>query len=785
MSERDSEVMEETTEESNQGSTRTTVLTVVIAIVGVLAIVGIILGLTAGARADAPGIDQQLIGRIWYWTEASGPDGQISVDDPSRYSMEFTSDGTVHIQADCNQASSTYTASEGKLSIGLMAMTMAMCEPGSLSDALVAALGDAETYRVGGGALTIDTGAGESTLTFSDSPPAQEGVQVDPGLLGRVWRWYEFVSPVDTIVVDAPNLYTVEFKDDGTIQVVADCNRGSGSYSASDGSISFGPMAMTMAVCGPDSLSDEFVRALSAAAVYGLDGDTLLLDLPYDSGTLKLAEDPPRATPEVDPELIGKIWRWYAFVSPVDTIVVDAPNLYTVEFKDDGTVQVVADCNRGSSSYSARNGSISFGPMAMTMAVCGPDSFSDGFVRALGAAAVYGLDGDTLLLDLPADSGTLKLAEDPPQPEEPELDPELMGKAWQWYEFVSPVDTVVVEDPERYTVEFASDGTVHIRADCNRVNGKYTAGASRIDIEAMAMTRAMCPPGSLSNDFVKVLNDAVVYSFEGDTLLLDLPMDSGTLKLAEDPPVLPPPEPTPTPEPDVDPALLGTVWQWYQFVSPEQEVMVDNPPTYTVEFMADGRVNVRADCNRGTGRYTAREGRIEIQDMAMTLAACLPGSLGDAFVEGLTTATIYSFGDDSLLLDLPMDVGTMMLAEDPPVPPGVDPELAGKAWRWTTLQDPTGTTPIDQPDHYQVWFGRDRSVRVRADCNSATGSYTIRGGNLSIQTGPTTLAACPPGSLGTQFLANLDAAGSYTIQGKTLRINLMANGGTMTFDLGQ
>jgi heat shock protein HslJ len=650
-------------ENGGQADKRSMALTIGVAIAGVLGIAAIVLALTAGARAAVPGVDRDLVGRIWYWTEFSGPDGQIAVDDPSRYTAEFTSDGTVHIRADCNQANSTYTASDGNLSIGLMAMTMAMCEPDSLSDNFVAALSGAETYRVEDGALTIELQAGGGTMTFSDTLPEQEGVQVDPALIGKVWQWYEFASPTDTIVVDDPNLYTVEFMAEGMVQVRADCNQGSGSYSASDGSISFGPMAVTLAMCEPGSFSDDFLRALDGVAVYSFDGDTLLLDLPADSGTLKLAEDPPEREPQVDPELVGKVWKWY--------------------------------------------------------------------------------------------------------------------------EFVDPVGETVVEDPDSYTVEFTAEGTVHIRADCNRSNGTVTADGGQIDIEALAMTRAMCPPGSLSDDFVTALNAAALYSFDGNTLLLDLPMDSGTLKLAENPPAPPAPQPTPTPEPEVDPDLLGKVWQWYQFVGAEQKVMPDDPASYTVEFKADGTIQVRADCNQASGRYTARRGQMSIGVMAMTLAACPPGSLSDAFVQGLEMATIYSFDGNTLLLDLPMDGGTMMLAENPPVPPGVDPDLAGKTWRWIEFQDPTGTTAVGEPNRYLLLFGRDGTVRVQADCNAASGGYTAGGGSLSVQIGPMTLAACPPGSLSDQFLANLDAAAVYTVQGGTLRIDLVADGGTMTFDLGQ
>ena len=49
------------------------------------------------------------------------------------------------------------------------------------------------------------------------------------------------------------------------------------------------------------------------------------------------------------------------------------------------------------------------------------------------------------------------------------------------------------------------------------------------------MTMAMCPPESLSDQFVNRLNSAAVYSFSGSTHLLDMPMDSGTMLLEEDP----------------------------------------------------------------------------------------------------------------------------------------------------------------------------------------------------------------------------------------------------------
>jgi para-nitrobenzyl esterase len=51
----------------------------------------------------------------------------------------------------------------------------------------------------------------------------------------------------------------------------------------------------------------------------------------------------------------------------------------------------------------------------------------------------------------------------------------------------------------------------------------------------MALTRAMCPPGSLSDRSVKKLGRATVYFLKDGDLFLDLPVDSGTLRFRRQP----------------------------------------------------------------------------------------------------------------------------------------------------------------------------------------------------------------------------------------------------------
>ena len=83
-----------------------------------------------------------------------------------------------------------------------------------------------------------------------------------------------------------------------------------------------------------------------------------------------------------------------------------------------------------------------------------------------------------------------------------------------------------------------------------------------------------------------------------------------------------------------DAALAGTAWQLVEIVSMDDRVEApDDRSLYTVEFKADGSVQVRADCNRGTGSWTSvSPGQLQFGQMAATQALCLPGSLHDRYI---------------------------------------------------------------------------------------------------------------------------------------------------------
>jgi heat shock protein HslJ len=115
----------------------------------------------------------------------------------------------------------------------------------------------------------------------------------EPQITGTVWQWVQTLYNDDRKVVPPDlNNYTVQFREEGTLNVKADCNEKGGTYTYSpeEKRLSVEITHSTMAACPDGSLEDEFVRGLSAASIYFIiDGD-LYIDLIYDTGTMRFSK---------------------------------------------------------------------------------------------------------------------------------------------------------------------------------------------------------------------------------------------------------------------------------------------------------------------------------------------------------------------------------------------------------------------------------------------------------------------------------------------------------------
>lgn len=116
---------------------------------------------------------------------------------------------------------------------------------------------------------------------------------------------------------------------------------------------------------------------------------------------------------------------------------------------------------------------------------------------------------------------------------------------------------------------------------------------------------------------------------------------------------------------------------------------------------------------------------------------------------------------------------------------GSSSSLTGKTWQLTALThrvaNNLGGVPEADQANYTVEFMSDGNYQAKADCNQTSGTYTTTSdGGLTIEPGPTTLVACPEGSLSDQYIEGLTIASSYAIVDGQLSITLK-DGWTLEF----
>jgi para-nitrobenzyl esterase len=105
----------------------------------------------------------------------------------------------------------------------------------------------------------------------------------------------------------------------------------------------------------------------------------------------------------------------------------------------------------------------------------------------------------------------------------------LAGTSWRFVKFQGGDDsTLTPDDKAKYTIAFGADGSVSVRFDCNRGHGTgKSAGPNQLEFGNLALTMAMCPPGSLHDQFVKTWPYIRSYIIKDGHLYLSLMADGG------------------------------------------------------------------------------------------------------------------------------------------------------------------------------------------------------------------------------------------------------------------
>lgn len=215
---------------------------------------------------------------------------------------------------------------------------------------------------------------------------------------------------------------------------------------------------------------------------------------------------------------------------------------------------------------------------------------------------------------------------------------DLKRGVWRWENSMSAFNSTTVDKPENYTIEFAPNGQLKVRADCNQGFGKYQANDGVLTLSQIGVTRRACAPGSMDTAFLSNLNKAQNFRIENDVLVIEL-SDKSEMRFSR------------TENGNSANELENTTWYWENAKNSEGEISVDEPKKYQISFKPNGELILISDCNRGGGKYEVRGNKLKISSTFLTLMSCGENSLETRFTQHLEGNKKFRIADDNLFVE--------------------------------------------------------------------------------------------------------------------------------------
>jgi heat shock protein HslJ len=210
----------------------------------VVALAGLLLSSCGTATGPA---GPALEGRTFLSTGATQDGAPRELVAGSRVQLSFV-DGRVSAQAGCNSIGGAYSVVDGTLVAEQLAMTEMGCSPELMDqDTWLADLLTARpAVATDGDILTLTTAA--TVLTLQD----REVADPDRPLVGTTWRVDSLVTGESVSTTPGGAEATITFAADGSVQVRPGCNRGQGTWTEGEGTVTVGPLALTRMACPGD-----------------------------------------------------------------------------------------------------------------------------------------------------------------------------------------------------------------------------------------------------------------------------------------------------------------------------------------------------------------------------------------------------------------------------------------------------------------------------------------------------------------------------------------------------
>jgi heat shock protein HslJ len=232
----------------------------------------------------------EIVDRTWEWAGSiEGESMELSgVPDPANYTIVFQPDGTFSGQADCNFFGGAYEMDGRSLALSMGPSTLAECGGESLHDTFLDMLSRTGSYGERNENLILELTGETGEMVFEEGGLGGLAVVIPQELFNITWMWRDLRKSDSggRMLVDDVGAYSVTFRENGAVNIQAGCNRVNGSFDIEGERIQIDASPMTMASCGPESRSAEFLELISAAQGFRMEFNELFLELEGNAGTM-------------------------------------------------------------------------------------------------------------------------------------------------------------------------------------------------------------------------------------------------------------------------------------------------------------------------------------------------------------------------------------------------------------------------------------------------------------------------------------------------------------------
>ncbi len=187
--------------------------------------------------------------------------------------------------AGCNTIGGTYRIEGGKLIFEGGSMTEMGCDADrdAQDTWLSELLGSRPTINLAGNDMTLTSGS--VVISLLD----REVAEPDANLVGPTWTLVSVIDGEAVSSVPGDVAATLKFGADGSLEVFAGCNRGSGTYTTTGSGIQVSPLMLTKMACDkPGGTVESAVLAVLEAATIAAEIDASMLTLLAGQNGLQL-----------------------------------------------------------------------------------------------------------------------------------------------------------------------------------------------------------------------------------------------------------------------------------------------------------------------------------------------------------------------------------------------------------------------------------------------------------------------------------------------------------------